>query len=121
MSAFEPPVFPPPPPPVSSKKHSAAGIASFAIAILGILSMCVSFGINLGIENLLLPDNLLANRSVDVLIYCSGILGLIGTALGIVGVVQRDVRKLFGILGLVLNLLGTCIVAGMLILYFFVI
>jgi len=84
-----------------SLRHSGAGIASFVIA-------CVSF-----VNCIITGGGLLVNsdyQSFDgameilYLLFMMGVgLLLIGVSMGIIGVVQSNRNKLFGILGLVFN------------------
>jgi len=106
--------FTPPPliPPVT-QKHSRIGIASFVIGIVAVLILCLAFLLAFGYVFSMASQN--PSFQVDqssptvlvlgVLMFLSPILSLVGVGLGIGAAVQKNDRKLFGIIGLVLNLL----------------
>ena len=116
------PNFPPPvtsdplvPPPPVAAKQSGVGIASVVIGILSLIMVCVTFAIAGGsggvseysasYENLMTGIGLLACGTIA--------LTLVGVVLGIVGVVQKNVKKVFAIIGLASNgvvLLALCAV-----------
>ena len=116
---YEPSVLPPivPQPPATSKKQSEIGIASFLISILGLLIFCVALLISLGYGASLARSNPLAAQNpygaIDysapimivavVLSWCGPITNLVGLGLGIAAVLQKNQKKTFGIVGLVIS------------------
>jgi len=103
----------------TSQKHSGYGIASFVIALIsGLLTIgfCV-FAIWIGDQSTSFTGSLgIGELAVFGLCGTSMLLNLVGVGLGIVGVVQKDVNKVFGILGLVFNGLILLAYAGFVIL-----
>jgi len=96
-----------------SRKHSRIGIASFVIGLLAVLMICLAillafgYGFSMAIQN---PNFQVDQKSpiimaLGLLICISPVLSLVGIGVGIGAVVQNNDKKLFGILGLVLNLL----------------
>ncbi|MFD0958269.1 hypothetical protein [Paenibacillus chungangensis] len=123
FSTFEPV---PPPPGMhgapETLKHSGLGIASFIIALLAILAaiitlvLTVSFTaefINMGtLDPESLEAQILDGDSAIVSIMAAGLLfivsiglSVIGLILGIVGAVMKNRKKVFSVLGIVLNAL----------------
>jgi hypothetical protein len=116
---YEPIITPPvtPQPSASSKKQSGIGIASFVIIILGVLIFCIAMLITIGYGAPLASSNPLAglnpyaatDRGTPVLIVafvlslCGPILFLVGVGLGIAAVLQKNEKKTFGIVGLVIS------------------
>jgi hypothetical protein len=90
--------------------HSRLGIASFALAILAIMVICVDIIVALAVKTN--PTVLSGYNIIDVALTCSAdVLTLVGLGLGIAAVVQKKDLKIFGTLGLILNglfLLGIC-------------
>jgi hypothetical protein len=117
---YDPTITPPPLIPPVTQKHSRIGIASFVIGIVAVLILCLAFLLAFGYGFSMVSQN--PTFQVDqssptvlalgVLMCISPILSLVGLGLGIGAVVQKNYKKLFGIIGLVLNLL--------IILFFFV-
>ena len=107
-------------PPVVAGKHSRLGIASFALALVAIILMCVSyFAINALVDQNAQQSGL-SSSTLHLLLRASSFAGyfglifnLIGVGLGIGSMFQKNSRKLFGILGLVINILALCPWAGM--------
>ncbi len=104
---------PPPPPPLpAAPKHSVLGIVSFILAILAVTIFCGGVAIYLALGG---PGNPPEGfQSIDTIISCgAGFLALVGLGLGIAAVVQKNTKKLFGILGLIFNalyLLAYCVI-----------
>ncbi len=106
--------FPPPPQiPPDTRVHSKVGIASFGIGIVAVLIFCLAFLLAFGYGFFMIAQNptfqVDQNSStilaLGLLICISPLLSLIGVGLGIGAVLQKNDKKLFGIIGLVLNLL----------------
>ncbi len=108
---------------ITPVKHSGLGIASFVLAILGIILLIISF---------ILTANAAANISASMteeefvasapgIIIASFLVlltigfNLIGFILGIIGLFQKQRKKLFSILGVVLNSIGFVVFVIMLI------
>lgn len=116
---YEPIASPPvvPQPSVTSEKHSGIGIASFIVSILGLLIFCVAMLISVGYGVSLAGSNPNAGQnpygSIDlgapammvaiILSWCGPILNLVGIGLGIAAVLQKNDKKTFGIVGLVIS------------------
>ena len=110
---YDPTLTPPLLIPSVTQKHSRIGIASFVIGIVAVLILCLAFLLAFGYGFSMASQN--PSFQVDqssptvlalgVLICISPILSLVGLGLGIGAAMQKNDRKLFGIIGLVLNLL----------------
>lgn len=93
-----------------AKNHSRLGIASFIISIIAALVICSDI--------ILAFFSFDASRSHPVVVTalsCAAALALVGLGLGILAVARKNAKKLFGILGLVLNILiviGICAFMG---------
>ena len=118
-SSFAPPPLIPSP----AQKHSKIGIASFVVGILAALVFCLVILLAFGFDFLMAAQNptFQINQnsptvlSLGLVMCLSPVLSLVGVGLGIAAVLQKNVKKLFGILGLVLNLmtiLTFCILVG---------
>lgn len=107
--------FLPPPPliPPDTRKHSIVGIASFAIGIVAVMIFCLAllfafgYGIFIVAQN---PASRVDQSSSTILVlglflFISPLLSLVGVGMAIGAIVPKTDKKLFGILGLVLNLL----------------
>lgn len=104
-------------PPLPGQRHSKLGLASFILGCVNLLVFCSSMLISLGYGAWIAVNNPLAARdpfhSIDpshpaffvavLLLNFSTLLSLIGIGLGIPAVVQKMKKKLFGIVGLVMN------------------
>jgi hypothetical protein len=95
------------------QKHSGIGIASFVIGILVVIMLCITFAVAGGSSGISSTGSSYSNLMTGIgLLACGTIaLALVGVGLGIGGIVQKNVKKVFGIIGLVLNalvLLGLC-------------
>lgn len=105
-------------------KHSGLGIASFVLALIGILlfivcivaiigtvaSMVDSSGRIADMETLENGSLLMAIGFAGFGILGAAILNLVGLILGIVGLVIKDRKKVFAIIGTILN--GLCVLTG---------
>ena len=106
--------------PPAPAKHSGVGLASFIMAILtglAILALFVWAGYMqvtdpAAVEN----ENDPRMIAIGVGFMACLLLVLVGIALGIGGVLQTDRKKLFGILGLVLNGLIVLLTVGLIVL-----
>ncbi|PQP82466.1 hypothetical protein C0Q44_13570 [Paenibacillus sp. PCH8] len=119
--------YPPEPegPPMDRLKHSGPGIASFVIGLVSIVGYILIFFIaamalndSIGIltplqaeELALHPAVLLASLSILVCL----ILNLAGVILGIIGLVLSNRKKVFAIVGTILNGIMILIFAGLII------
>ncbi|NLD44028.1 MAG: hypothetical protein GX657_11105 [Chloroflexi bacterium] len=92
----------------SRKRHSGYGIASFVISLVAILTLVLFFAAGLGV--------LTAGASSDSTMTAAGgmalfafsicgapLVGIVGIALGIMGIRDRDRKRSFAVVGLVLN------------------
>jgi len=115
MTPYPPPVFgeAPPAPPAS---QSGLGIASFVIALVSIVVMIIGFvSAVASIGEFIQPDGSIDPESIDpmelgasMMVGVLAVLGslaisFVGLILGIVGLVAKYKRKVFGIIGVVLN------------------
>ena len=108
-------IAPPPPPPLpGEQKHSKLGIASFVLAIIALMVVCGDVALAVAMSGGL---NVSQNYApVDTALTCAAaLIALVGVGLGIAAVVQKNTKKLFGILGLVFSgliVLGICGLMG---------
>ncbi|MEC0368855.1 hypothetical protein [Paenibacillus chibensis] len=106
MESQQPPQHPP-----QLKRHSGPGIASFIISLISMLAYIVSVGAmgaifssSLNGEGLSWSDSSTTGVTVITIILIGLFAAnLIGIVLGIVGLVLRNRKKIFAILGLSLN------------------
>ena len=102
--------------PAETKKQSKIGIASFVIGIVALLIMCISlvlaiiYAIPIASQTTSITSSQIELSSpivktLGILMLISPLLSLVGAVLGIVALVQKNHRKTFGVIGLVLNLL----------------
>lgn len=95
------------------KKQSGLGIASFIIALVGGFVMFAVFGIAGYLEHTMeggMTEESPAAALVGLAMMGDGLLILLGAGLGVAGLFQADRKKLFSILGLMMNgmiILGT--------------
>jgi hypothetical protein len=104
------------------QRHSALGIASFVISLISIASffIIVIFAAVLATQN---PGILTTGEPSDsitivigLLVLLSLFLSLIGVGLGIAGVLIKNRKKIFAILGLIFNIIFiTCMIGLMII------
>lgn len=87
-------------------KHSGFGIASFSIAGIALIMLILLFSISVYL-NIINPDGLDEESPEALLLGLIMILDLfmvlIGTGLGIAGVVENGKKKVFSLLGLIFN------------------
>jgi mannose/fructose/N-acetylgalactosamine-specific phosphotransferase system component IIC len=110
----DPAFIPPPNIPPDTRKHSRLGIASLIIALLAAFIICGDVVPVFRITGSLTVSQIYA-WIANTLTCISTLLALVGFGLGIVAVVQKNKKKVFGILGLVFNaliVLGICTVIG---------
>ena len=94
--------------PVPSKQ-SGLGIASFVIFILAILGNCLAFGLA-GYWSRQPKSELHSTFStVEALLFVGmALLGGLGAAVGVAGLLPKDRRKEFAVIGLIMNVLISC-------------
>jgi hypothetical protein len=89
----------------SPRKHSSLGVASFLIGILTPLVLVCLFLFSISLDTFL---NNYQRRDFNfilalLIIFTPPLSHLVGLALGVVGVRQAERKKLFPILGIILN------------------
>lgn len=93
---------------VSKIKHSGFGVSSFSIFCFAFLLMVITFTLTI-IYGPVNPDYVDEQSTHALVIGFSWIFNalitLVGIALGIVGVFQKDKKKTFAVLGIILNLI----------------
>lgn len=113
-----PPIIPP-----DTRKHSRIGLASFVISIVAAMIFCLAFllafgyGFSMAAQD---PSYEFDQGSpfiltLGLLMCISPFISMVGLGLGIGAMVQKTDKKLFGIIGLVVNLvviLTFCILAS---------
>ena len=105
-------------------KHSKLGIASVVIAVIVFVYFFAAGYISLyALEDFFKDSNSLAALGIAIIAFfihlavcCVGL--IVGSALAIVGLIKKDRKRLFPVIGLVLNFLPL-ISAFILTLYFF--
>lgn len=114
-------------PPPSDQKHSSLGIASFVLALVGILTFCavfvaiavVGYEVDYSLDAQSLTDQFNSTYAILAILglafYCGPLLNLVGAGLGVGALIQKDTRKVLSITGLVLNILAICVVFALLI------
>jgi multisubunit Na+/H+ antiporter MnhB subunit len=90
----------------ASIRHSGLGIASFAISIVAAMATLAAFTYA-GYVEVSTPGGMDENSPTAILVgmamlACGGLL-LLGLILGIAGALQRDRRKIFAVLGALIN------------------
>jgi len=116
-STFTPPQLITP----GTQKHSKIGIASFVIGIVATLIFCLvillafGYGFTMAMQNPYFQVNQSSPTilALGLLMCVSPILSLVGVGLGIGAMAQKNEKKLFGIIGLVLNLLVILVFCGL--------
>jgi hypothetical protein len=105
-----PPVIPPPPP--LGQKHSTLGIISLILAFLAAIILCVNVALIVGITG---GTNITTEvQLLDAGLSCiAAIIAITGLGLGIAAVLQKNTKRLFPILGLVLNGLYLLVYCGL--------
>lgn len=95
-----------------NKKHSGPGIASFVLSMFSLLGYIASVALigamiapQLSPESLNSPSEELVQiiGSVGLLVILFIILNIIGVILSIIGVILKNRKKIFAILGLIIN------------------
>lgn len=115
MYDSSPSYSPPPVEPVVEpphQKHSVLGIISFVLALLAMMIVCVDMVIIFSLSGGLQVNP--AYNWIDTALSClAGIMAVVALGLGIGAVVQKDTKKIFGILGIVFSalfLIGYCFI-----------
>jgi hypothetical protein len=111
----DPPGYPPRP----TGPHSGLGIASVAFGVLGALAMGGALGIAMyaAVANKGEVDEQSPLIMTVGFLFCAGVpLNILGIGLGIAGLVQKDRRKLFAIIGLSVNAGMLLVMGGILVL-----
>jgi len=85
----------------AESKHSGLGIASFIISIIGGIGSIVVLVVA-GYYETVTPGGMLVAMIVGVFLFAIFLL-LVGTGLGIAGLFQKDNKRIFAILGTILN------------------
>ena len=109
-SSFPPSVAPEQIP--AQKKHSGVGIASLLISILFIVTLCLSFTLSMNSYKFSTAIQPAISKVTLILFFGSFLIGIVGIGLGIAGTVQKKRKRVFGIIGLSMNiliLLGICL------------
>ncbi|WP_105619956.1 DUF6142 family protein [Vallitalea okinawensis] len=90
---------------VKELKHSGPGIASFIISLVCIILLVVLFGVALISESgeLALDEEEAMYLVLGLVGIIDGILNIIGVGLGIFGIVQKNRKRVFPIIGLIIN------------------
>ncbi|MUG43859.1 hypothetical protein [Paenibacillus woosongensis] len=111
--------------PLAPLKHSGLGIASFIMSILALIGYFAAFfliiaAIGQAIDNPANIEEALKHSSAAILgviaIFGAGIINLIALILGIVGLVLKNRKKVFAIIGTVLSSLSV-----VMIIYFYIV
>ncbi|GGF73415.1 hypothetical protein GCM10010912_18290 [Paenibacillus albidus] len=91
-------------------KHSGPGITSFTISLVTLVGYIITFMIAGSMAGAIMneTDNLTVRTSESIMTLGMAVLGLIalnviGVIVGIIGISLRGRRKIFGILGTILN------------------
>lgn len=91
---------------ISKKRHSGFGISSFSIFCFAFLLMIITFTLTV-IYGPLDPDFVDEQSTLVVIIGFSwlfnALITLVGIGLGITGLFQKDKKKIFAVLGVILN------------------
>ncbi|MBL9215520.1 MAG: hypothetical protein JNG83_08600 [Opitutaceae bacterium] len=100
-------------------KHSGLGITSFIVGIVAGVALFVSFGVA-GFIHLQNPEGMDENSPVamviGMLIIGLCLIHLLGVGLAIGGLVQTDRRKVFPVMGLIVNALAILLTVGLIVL-----
>ncbi|MCQ4086907.1 hypothetical protein [Saccharibacillus sp. JS10] len=109
-------------------KHSGVGIASFVLGLLSIVLYVVFFisvfgavvqiadaGGAINLDPNTIPQDQLTALGVSLIVVIASILGavllnFVGTILGIIGIVSKTRKRVFAIIGTVIN--GLCLLGG---------
>jgi cytochrome c biogenesis protein CcdA len=102
--------------PYVERKHSGIGMASLVLALLSALSLVAMIGASVVIvaddPAALEDENSPKFIVVFVLLLASLVMMVVGLGLGVGGALQRDRKKLFGILGLISNIVMLLMIVG---------
>lgn len=95
------------------RKHSGLGIASFIISLLAIIGYIAAIVlITIGVDNIILLSGEISEEElvqqsgfiVGFLMFVfAGVLNIVSLILGIIGIVIKNRKKIFGILGCVIS------------------
>jgi hypothetical protein len=97
--------FQPSPPAVPAiPKYSPLGLVSFALGILSLVLACGFFilAVGLGLEQRVEPERAISLGGL-VLLSATLLVAVVGTGLGLVGLSRPVQRKVFSLLGIILN------------------
>ena len=95
-----------------TQKHSGFGIASFIIAIIqGVTTAVVVILASVFAAKEPQSENEVALAIIGLAIFGGIFAHLVGLGLGIAGVVQKDRKKVFSILGLIFNIVAVITIA----------
>jgi hypothetical protein len=97
--------FQPSPPAVPAiPKYSRLGLVSFALGILSLVLACGFFilAVRLGLEQGVEPERAISLGGL-VLLSATLLVAVVGTGLGLVGFSRPVQRKVFSLLGIILN------------------
>jgi uncharacterized BrkB/YihY/UPF0761 family membrane protein len=91
-------------------KHSGPGIASFVIALLSLIGYAISF-VYVGVQatSIMNENNKLIADSAETIMYLGlsvlvlAAVNVIGAVIGIIGLTLRKRRKIFAVIGTVIN------------------
>lgn len=93
-----------------NSKHSGPGIASFVISLVTLLGYAISFLIVGGMASSIMNEagNLSTDSSQSIMflglsVLVLAALNVIGVVIGIIGISLRKRRKVFGIIGTIIN------------------
>ena len=100
----------------NEKKQSGLGTASLIIGIVSILGICLVFGLSFYARGV--PPQTAATLTSIVGLggICSLALGLVGTGLGLAGVIQKASSKTLAIIGVILSAVAFLIMCGIMLL-----
>jgi small-conductance mechanosensitive channel len=117
------PFTPAPPVPAANQSHSRLGIASFVIGLISFIIFCLAivlaFGYGVSIASTAPSIQSLESSPMiitfGVMMLVSPVVSLVGAVLGFVAVFQKVKKKLFAILGIVVNLLVVLVFCALLV------
>ncbi len=96
-----------------ARQYSKLGISSFVIAILAALIVIIDISMGLGAKN----DSaavIQSYQALDVwLTWLTALMAFAGVVLGLAAVVQKQRKKLFGLVGLIVNGLFLAAIFGL--------
>ncbi|MEZ0394840.1 MAG: hypothetical protein ABWK53_00190 [Anaerolineales bacterium] len=113
--------------PVPGAKPSKLGLAAFIVSLVGLLIFCLAvavsfiYGASLGVSNPAAARNPV--QAIDlsspfmvisaVLSWCGPIVNFIGLVMGVVALFQKDTKKTFAILAVVISALVVIVFCGL--------